>query len=105
MKTMIEVEVKETVIPAYWHTAAECREIAESWENNELRSCMDTLLSAIWQEANRGGVSLSHSIYTNRPAHFYEVLREKMETLGFQVEPPACPSDTSCFSRWWKFKW
>jgi hypothetical protein len=102
----IEVkEVKEVTIPSRWHTATECRARAESWENDELRACVDTVLASMWEIAGQGGVSGCHKIRTGRPDHFYKTFTQMMETLGYKVEAPVNPADTYYNSKVWTFRW
>lgn len=105
MKQVVEVEIKEFAIPSHWHTAKECREMAESWENEEIQNCMETVLTGLWQVARKGGTSTTHPIRTGRPPHFYTTFKEKMQALGYTVEAPADPAGTYHDSRYWTFKW
>lgn len=89
-------------VPANWHTAEECREMAESWENDELNQCMSTLMAEIWKIARVGGIEISYYIRTGRPKHFYETLKWRFEMLGFDVEAPRSPEVNSSS---WVFKW
>lgn len=105
MKQIMEVEVRELTIPEHWHTASECRKRAESWENDELKSCMEVVLASIWECAGKGGTETTHNIYTNRPAHFYETFKEKMTMLGYKVEAPTVPNDYHHSYKCWRFSW
>ena len=99
------IEVKEITIPAHWHTASDCRQRAESWENEELRSCIEKTLAGLWDIAGQGGTSGAHPIRTGRPIHFYETFQKMMETLGFKVEAPADPANTYNDHKYWTFRW
>lgn len=105
MTPMVKIEVKEVAIPDHWHTASDCRERAESWENSELRACIDTVLASLWEIAGQGGVSGCHNIRTGRPKHFYETFKQMMETLGYKVEAPADPANTYHGYKVWTFHW
>lgn len=105
MENEIAVIVTEKATSNGWHTAPECRERAESWENEEMKTCINSLMKDIWEEAGKGGTSASLAVRTSRPAHFYKTLKTKMEKLGFQVVPPNCPGDSGAISRQWLFKW
>ena len=102
---MTTIEVKEIVIPAHWHTASDCRRRAESWENEELRACIERVLPALWDVAGQGGTSAVHNIRTGRPPHFYETFKKMMETLGYTVKAPIDPVSTYHNHKEWIFSW
>lgn len=105
METVVKIEVREMAFPAHWHTAEECRAKAESWENAEMKTCVEKVLASLWEIAGRGGTSGCQNILTGRPEHFYKTFQEIMENLGYIVEPPAVPNDSRYNYRVWAFRW
>lgn len=105
MEHEVTVAVTEKATSNGWHTAPECRERAESWENEEIKACINHLMKDIWEEASKGGTTVSLAVRTSRSAHFYKTLQTKMEKLGFQVVPPSCPGDLCVNARQWVFRW
>lgn len=105
MTQVIAIEVAEIEMPKNWHTAAECRAKAESWSNEEMMKCIDSIMDVIWHKASLGGTSAMIDVRTSRPSQFYVTLQKKMETLGFQVFPPSAPADKCHSDRPWTFKW
>ena len=105
MTQVIAIEVAEIEMPKNWHTAQECRAKAESWANEEIMKCIDTIMDVIWHKASVGGTSALVDIKTSRPSQFYVTLQSKMETLGFKVLPPSTPDDRCYSNRPWIFKW
>lgn len=106
----VVVTITEEVptIPESWHRAEECRKVAESWENAEIKTCIDKVMNAIWEKAQQGGTSLAMDIYTTRPPHFYTTLKTKLEQLGYVVIPATKPWDapsTYCKQKQWEFRW
>ena len=105
MTQVIAIEVTEIEMPKNWHTAAECRAKAESWSNEEMVKCIDSIMHVIWSKASSGGTSATVDVRTSRPSQFYVTLQSKMEALGFNVSPPSAP-DNRCYSdRPWTFQW
>ena len=105
METIIQIEMQEVVIPDHWHTAQECRARAESWENAELKSCLDTVLSTLWDAAGKGANCHTCEIRTGRPPHFYATLTKMMQSLGYRVEIPEKPHAQHTSTKTWKFHW
>jgi hypothetical protein len=105
MTQVIAIEIAEIEMPKNWHTAQECREKAESWSNEEMMKCIDTIMDVIWHKASIGGTSAVVDVKTSRPPQFYVTLQSKMETLGFKVSPPSVPNDRCYPNRPWTFKW
>ena len=103
---VLVVKMQEENVPTNWHTAKECRARAESWENSELKSCVDVVMEQLWATAEKGGVKDSIAIRTGRPEHFYKTFRSVMESLGYKiVNQPSDPADSSAFARYWTFAW
>ena len=106
MNGIIIVGVEEMAIPANWHTASECRAKAESWENAEVKACVDVVLAKLWAVAEKGGIKATVPVRTGRPEHFYETFREIMTTLGYKiVDYPFCPASTTASAKDWTFSW
>lgn len=105
MTQVIAIEIAEIEMPKNWHTAQECRDKAESWSNEEMMKCIDTIMDVIWSKASSGGTSAVIDVKTSRPSHFYVTLQSKMEALGFKVTSPSVPDDTRYFERPWTFRW
>ena len=105
MTQTIEVKVKTTSYPTTWKTAKECRETANSWENEEIKSCVDSLMTKVWAKANEGGTFIVCAVRTGRPKHFYEVLEKIFKDLGYSVTVPTEPWYDNCASKNWVFKW
>ena len=105
MEAIIKIEMQEITIPNHWHTAAECREQAENWKNEEMKNLIDKIMDGIWTDAKKGGASHEHDIRTSRPEHFYETFQKFMESLGYTVKKPWNASDTRFHSANWTFCW
>ena len=103
---LLVVRINGTEIPPNWHTAAECRARAESWENAELKGCVDSVLASLWTVAEKGGVKATVTVKTGRPEHFYKTFRKVMESLGYKVvDQPINPMSTSATAKEWTFSW
>lgn len=105
MEELIVIEVKETVLPNSWLTAAQCREMAESWKEEELISCIDSIMTAISHAASNGNLSAHVSVKTDRPGHFYEALKEKLNSLGYRVIMPNDPNSKIYSTLSWGIYW
>lgn len=106
METTVTIKIGEFPLCEHWHTALECRERAKSWENSELKSCLDIIFASLWEQAEEGKMEAVVAVRTGRPMHFYETLQKVMEGWGYQVEPPIYPYDnTYGCSKIWTFKW
>lgn len=89
-------------------TAEQCRAQAEGWENEEIKKCLSECCQEIWKQACKGGLKASVKISTDKPAHFYETLLDKMCDLGFEVTKPENPNKGctyGCGYNWWNFEW
>ena len=102
---LVVAEKKEFEYPKHWLKASDCRKLANSWENKEIKDCVDTIMASIREVAQKGGDCYAGHVRTSRPSHFYEVLEEIFVNLGYDVTVPNCPSDNKIASKIWGFSW
>ncbi|MBO5730286.1 MAG: hypothetical protein J6R67_03735 [Treponema sp.] len=88
---MVVIVKEENEIPANWKTAEECRAIAEDWSNEEIKKCVDKLMTEIVAKSNAGGVEARLPVRGGRPTHFYKTLEQVLTSLGFKVYSPKYP--------------
>lgn len=105
METIVAIEIEELPLPDHWHTAQECRERAESWENEELKRCLTYILEDLWEVAGKGGTEATKNICTDKPKHFYATLCKMLESLGYEVVLPCEPWNKRDKYRAWTFRW
>ena len=88
---MVVIVKEENEVPANWKTAEECRAIAEDWSNEEVKKCVDKLMTEIVAKSKEGGVETFLAVRGKRPTHFYKTLEQILTSLGFKVYPPKYP--------------
>ena len=98
-------EVEETALPNGWLTAAQSREMAENWKEEELISCIDSIMTIISREAEEGKLSTQINVKTNRPRHFYDALKEKLNSLGYRVDMHRNPDSDIYSTVQWGIYW
>lgn len=102
---LVVTEKKKKEYPEHWLKASDCREIANDWENKEIKECVDTIMESIRETAKKGGDCYVGHVRSSRPSHFYEVLEEIFTDLGYEVTVPDRPSDYKVVSKIWGFSW
>jgi hypothetical protein len=90
---MVVIVKEENEVPANWKTAEECRAIAEDWSNEEIKKCVDELMTKIVAKSIAGGIEARLPVGGRRPTHFYNTLEQVLTSLGFKVYPPKYPWD------------
>lgn len=102
---LVVTEKKEMEYPEHWLRASECRELANNWENEEIKNCMNSVMERIKEAASMGESCYVGHIKSTRPPHFYEVLEKIFIDLGYTVTVPKNPSDPDVYSKIWGFSW
>ena len=85
-------------------TDDKAREKALGWRNEELQSCLTTLMANISNKANNGGLSGKFDVKIGRPIEFYNTLRQILVGLGYKVEMPSEPH-LGGYAKEWKISW
>ena len=105
MEELIVIGAKETALPNNWLTAAQCRELAESWKEEELIPCIDCIMIVISRAAKEGKFSTLINIKNDKPRYFYDALKGKLNSLGYRVSMLNYPDSDIYSTVAWGIYW
>lgn len=103
IKKMMNVETSVIGIKNLM-TAEEAHERATSWRNEELQTCLSTLMTNINNRVNKGGLCGNFDVKVGRPIEFYNTLEQILIGLGYKVEKPHEPH-LGGYAKAWKISW